>query len=151
MLLPFDEAAKRVETISDIVMQHIDDFAFVRCKLQRMREMLQRIFVPLLVGGNLSKRQITMSGLFGIFGNLNKAFEQITGRFNVVDASVEANDEKHPAKVILAGRTILHPIEQKLFGIQGFFQWCERSRFLIRGIHIGELLKQGEDQYGIVS
>ena len=63
-----------------------------------------------------------MSGLFDILGDFDKAFEQTTGRFNVVDASVKANDEKHPAKIILAGGAILHPFEQKLFGIQRFFR-----------------------------
>jgi len=62
-----------------------------------------------------------MSGLFDILGDFDKAFEQTTGRFNVVDASVKptrkASSENNPR-----WRAILQSVRAKLFGIQRFFR-----------------------------
>src|SRR6185503_15537151 len=92
--------------------------------------------MALLVGGDLPQRQMTMGRLLGIFAELDETFEQPGGRVYFVYASIEADDEKQPTKIVVAGRAIFQPGKQKLFGIRSFFGRLQcRCRLLFRDAH----------------
>lgn len=76
-----------------------------------------------------------MRRLFDIGAGLYEFAEQLVGRVDFVDASVETDDEQHPTKVVLTAATIFQTREQEFFSIGSFFGQLQSRKFLIRRIH----------------
>ena len=90
MFLAFDEVSELVVTVSDIVVKHIENFALLRRELHGRSEVFQRRFEPLLIRGDLSESQVTMSGLIEVLVGYNETLKQFRRRLDpeLLDALV---------------------------------------------------------------